>query len=102
MPTYSVDGYVGYLFIFKNSILLNIVENFPFGEVFWSYYKNATLQKRYPTKTLPYKNAILQERYPTKTLPYKNATLQKRYPIKTLHRLYSLQVYCLFLFVNTI
>ena len=59
MPTYSVDGYVGYLFIFKNSILLNIVENFPFGEVFWSCYKNATLQKRYPTKTLPYKNATL-------------------------------------------
>ena len=79
MPTYSVDGYVGYLFIFKNSILLNIVENFPFGEVFWSYYKNATLQKRYPTKTLPYKNAILQKRYPTK-----NTTLQKRYPTKTL------------------
>ena len=43
-----------------------------------SYYKYATLKKRYTKK---------------------NATLKKRYTKKMLHRLYSLQVYCLFLCV---
>ena len=31
--------------------------------------QNTTLQKRYPSKTLPYKNVTHQKHYPRKTLP---------------------------------